>query len=145
MEIIEDENAKKALWELSGAAIKAVQDVTLTAQFFQGILSMLLGDSTGIEPISPAQKDDFAEGQRLVKSTLGIVSENELNLEFQNLVLRLEDWTDRDVENLGRLIRVDKLHFIGFDAPNSVEIGEVSLYLNPQTSRCLMRYQPVKI
>ncbi|KAI0187749.1 hypothetical protein EV127DRAFT_435930 [Xylaria flabelliformis] len=51
---------------------QSLQMFPRTAQFFQEIIGMLLGDWAGIGAISPAQKKDFTEGERLLKYTLRI-------------------------------------------------------------------------
>ncbi|KAI1743451.1 hypothetical protein F4680DRAFT_408265 [Xylaria scruposa] len=122
---------------------KSLQMFPRTAHFFQEILDMLLGDLTGMGAIFPAQKDDFAEGRRLLKDTLritkGEVGQSQLSQALQDLVLRVEDWKGHKVQLFGSLIRVDRL---GISKDRKYKPREFHVYLFENIVLCLLERRP---
>ncbi|KAI0545639.1 hypothetical protein F4679DRAFT_560234 [Xylaria curta] len=129
--IIEEQKVRRAFRDVLASEWRSVQrDRTLimtclellseplqifprAAYFFQEIIDILLGEFSGIGAISPAQKDDFRECERLVKDTLrtteGEVGQNELSQALQDLILHIQGWKSHRIEEFGRLVRVDNL------------------------------------
>ncbi|KAI0538597.1 hypothetical protein GGR58DRAFT_467305 [Xylaria digitata] len=114
-----------------------------TTQFFQDILAMLLEDPAGIEMISPVQREDIAEGQRLVKHTLSVVDERfkqrELDEALKHLVLRVEDRANTRIEEFSRLIQVSDLSITVYN--NRAE--KFHVYLFEKVLLCLVEPKPV--
>ncbi|KAI0862365.1 Pleckstrin homology domain-containing protein [Xylaria cubensis] len=117
---------------------KSLQMFPRTPHFFQEILGMLLGDLTGIGAISPAQKNDFTEGERLLKYMLriteGEIGQSELSQALQDLIVRVKDWKSLRFQLFGGLIRVDGLS-IATDRKN--EPKEFRVYLFENVVLCL--------
>ncbi|KAI1303515.1 hypothetical protein F5Y03DRAFT_187378 [Xylaria venustula] len=87
-----------------------------TIHFFQEIFTMLLGDSVEMKTISPAQKEDFEEGRRLVKHTHDFMNRTiRLDWSLERLFQCVEDWKSCSTVDLGPLIQTDVLNALNGD------------------------------
>ncbi|GAW21439.1 hypothetical protein ANO14919_109580 [Xylariales sp. No.14919] len=110
------------------------------AQLFQEILAippgvMALEDlAVFFENISPAQKEDFAEGQRLLSYTLrvvdGMAGESGLSRALRGPVPAAKDRGNVEAEEFGRLLRVDDLTVIGESWRTRAEECRIYLFEN---------------
>ncbi|TRX91816.1 hypothetical protein FHL15_007369 [Xylaria flabelliformis] len=127
------QRAKSSVTNCLELLSKSLQMFPRTAHFFQEILGILLGDLTGIGAISPAQKNDFTEGERLLKYTLRITEgetrQSELSQVLQDLIVRVEDWKRHRVQRFGSLVRVDGLS-IAMDRKHTPREFRVYLFEN---------------
>ena len=107
------------------------QMIPQTTQFFQHILSILLGEPLGIEPISSVQREDILEGQRLVKDTLNVVKgtfkETGTDQPLENLVPHVKNWDNTEIEEFGRFIQAGNLSITTYDSRATAT--NVSLHL----------------
>ncbi|KAI0965487.1 Pleckstrin homology domain-containing protein [Xylaria arbuscula] len=114
-------------------------------QFFQEIFTTLLGDSVESTMISPAQKEDFAEGRRLVRYTHDVVNlvnrRIRLDLSLERLFLCVEDWKNCSTVDLGPLLQTDVLNALNGDHP----MKKYHVYLFENIILLLRAFKPAAV